>query len=522
MLIDARSLPGDVSLYSDVCVIGGGIAGITLALELEKRGVSTVVLEAGGRRFSSRSQSEYAGDAVGLSYDLAASRTRQLGGSSNCWWGWCSPFSRMDFEKRPWVPNSGWPIGSADLAPYYPAAAKALEIDGFGEQHKSPYSIEAFISNGLTTWISHLSPPTRFGRRHHNALKRSSGIRMLLNAPVTEILTSNPPGEVSGARIASGGRQFDVNAKAVVLAAGGIENPRLLLLSNTVESAGIGNRHDNVGRYFMDHPRIRAGRVVMNDPASIRRLYDVRYYHGNGSFASERFCGSIGLTEGVQQRDELLQCWSGFMASYVGEQVPGVDIAKSVYKAVTRANAAGLSPKYIGTALSALPAATLAYVASLTRATSLVRHFQVQSVLEPVPDRNNRVTLSEKRDSLGLNRTCLEWRVGALEKRTHLAALHAIKHAIEAPGLGRVEYGEEELGAGWDTSVLPTNHHMGTTRMSEDPRSGVVDLDCRVHGYGNLFVAGSSVFPTGAGQPPTFTIVALTLRLADTLVKSLR
>lgn len=522
MLIDARSLSDDDGFHADVCVIGGGIAGITLALELEKRGVSSVVLEAGELKFSGRAQSEYDGEVDGLAYDLASSRTRQLGGSSNCWWGWCSPLSATDFRTRSWVPNSGWPIKSSDLSAYYPAAAQSLEVDEFQGDRLAGDPPAALASGDLTTWISHLSPPTRFGRRYRQALKKSTNIKVLLNAPATAIEVSDPPRLARGVRVVCAGRTFLVQARVVVLAAGGIENPRLMLLSNAVETAGIGNRYDNVGRYFMDHPRLRAGRVVFHKPQSIRRLYDVRYYHRNGRLASERICGSIGLAENVQQRDRLLQCYSGFIASYCGEQAPGVDIAKSVYKAVRQANARSVPPRSWQTALSALPAATVAYLASLTRATSLVRHFQIQSVLEPVPDRDNRVTLSNARDRSGLNRTRLVWRVGEMEKRTHLTALRAIANGIEQGGLGRVAACEEIADRDWQSLVLPTNHHMGTTRMSDDPRAGVVDVTCRVHGYANLFVAGSSVFPTGTGQPPTFTIVALTLRLADTVMNTLR
>jgi len=520
MLIEARALPGDASLEADVCIVGGGVAGITLALALERKGVASVLVEAGGLKFAGRA--DYEGEAVGLSYDLAASRTRQLGGSSNCWWGWCSPLSEMDFRKRDWVPNSGWPIGAADLEPYYPAAAQFLEIDAFGGgAHKAPpAAAPAFASDGLTTWISHLSPPTRFGAAYLQALRRSQHIKLLLNAPVVEILSSDPPNRVHGVRIRLEDRDYVLPSHAVVLAAGGIENPRLMLLSNTVETAGIGNRHDNVGRYFMEHPRLRVGQVHFTDPASVRRLYDVRYYYGNRRL-TPRVSGSIGLPEETQERHGLLQSFSGFMASYVGEEAPGVDVAKSVYKAVMLANGPPISPRSLPRTVLALPAAALAYVASLTRATALVRHFQIQTILEPMPDPDNRVTLSEERDPYGLRRPRLAWRIGEMERRTHLAALRAVKSGVERRGLGRVRLTEDELCPGWERHVLPTNHHIGTTRMNDSPRLGVVDASCRVHGYANLFVAGSSVFPTGAGQPPTFTIVALALRLAETVAAAL-
>jgi choline dehydrogenase-like flavoprotein len=521
MLIDARALPDDASLEADVVVVGAGVAGVTLALALERRGVSCMLLEAAGQKCSDRSY--YEGEVSGLTYDLAASRTRQLGGSSNCWWGWCSPFLEMDFRKRAWVPNSGWPIGSADLEPFYRAAAEMLEIDPFGyeaDREHNAAAPEAFQSGDLVSWISHLSPPTRFGDVYLQSLRTSRLIKLLLDAPVVEIVTADPPSHATGVRIRLPDGDRTLAAKVVVLAAGGIENPRLMLVSNAVENTGLGNRYDTVGRYFMDHPRVRMGHVRFRDPASVRRLYDVRYYYGNRAVATERVAGSIGLSAAAQERDGLLQCFSGLMACYLGEEVPGVDIAKSVYKAVLLPNRPPLPARSLLSVVSALPAASVAYVASLTRATALVRHFQIQSVLEPVPDRDNRVTLSSERDVLGMNRPKLVWRIGEPEKRTHQAAVRAMKRAIEGNDLGRVELSEIE--AAWEALVLPSNHHMGTTRMSVDPRDGVVDTDCRVHGYANLFVAGSSVFPTGAGQPPTFTIAALALRLADTITAALR
>ncbi|WP_072395374.1 GMC family oxidoreductase [Hyphomicrobium sp. CS1GBMeth3] len=522
MLIDARSLPDGAKLYTDVCIVGGGIAGITLARTLERRGIASILLEAGGLKFSGRSH--YEGEVSGLAYDLAASRTRQLGGSSNCWWGWCTPFSEMDFRKRSWVPNSGWPIASADLEPYYPAAAEMLQIDAFdgtgGQRHAA--AVPAALTSGdLAAWISHLSPPTRFNDAYLAMLRASPLIKLFLNAPVVEILTSDPPTLARGVRIKADGQDRVVEARIVVLAAGGIENPRLMLASNAVEAAGVGNQHDTVGRYFMDHPRLRIGHVRLKEPERVRRLFDVRYYYGNRSLR-ERVAGSIGLSDALQERGQLLQCFSGLMASYIGEEAPGVDIAKTVYKAVMLPQSPPLAARSLLSVVSALPAASFAYAASLTRSTALVRHFEIQSALEPVPDRDNRVTLSERRDELGMSRPRLSWRIGEAEKRTHLAALNAIKSAIEGHGLGSVEIRGDDMGAEWETLVLPSNHHMGTTRMSENAREGVVDADCRVHGYGNLFVAGSSVFPTGAGQPPTFTIVALALRLADTVAASLR
>jgi choline dehydrogenase-like flavoprotein len=140
-------------------------------------------------------------------------------------------------------------------------------------------------------------------------------------------------------------------------------------------------------------------------------------------------------------------------------------------------------------------------------------YFQIESVVEPVPDRESRVTLSRQRDSLGLNRAELNWRVGELEKRSHLRMLGLIKDQFEAAGMGRVDL--EQADTGLQLPIIGCNHHMGTTRMHTDPRRGVVDQNCKVHGMHNLHIAGSSVFPTCGNDMPTLTIVALALRLAD-------
>lgn len=531
MMIDARSLSSGTRIETAVCVLGAGPAGITISRELGRCGIENCLVEAGGLGFSKKSQSHYSGEVEGSAYDLQLTRTRHFGGSSNCWSGWSRPFQPVDLDSRDWVPNSGWPIDLDCLRPYYDRAAEALQLANspydphfwaeHGRRHGAP--LIEFSEDGLENIICHLSPPTRFGMVYRPELKASQVSRVFLHATAAEILTS---GDGAGATRATGvliktsaDHSITISSGIVVLAVGAIENARLLLLSGGLCKGGIGNRHDVVGRYFMDHPRIRMGRLLLNAPRAYSRFYDVTYYYGNRHFAlnGTQPAASIGLTRDFQRAQGLLQCHIGLIGSYLFENKPCVESAKRLYKTVTRANSAPVGLADVANAVLGLPLSSTAWLARQTRSRLFTPYFDLQSVLEAAPDADNRVTLVSDRDRFGLNRVKLRWKVGELEKRTHLAAVSQLRRAVDRLGIGRVEMDPEDWGEAWERRVLTTWHHMGTTRMHADVRKGVVDEHCRVHSTANLYVAGSSVFTTGGGNMPTINIVALALRLADRL-----
>ncbi|WP_165799577.1 GMC oxidoreductase [Sphingomonas oleivorans] len=528
MMIDARSLPVGTKIRTAVCIVGAGPAGITISRELSRLGIENCLVEAGGLDFSAESQSHYLGEVEYSPYDLVTTRTRHFGGSSNCWAGWSRPFDEIDMEARFWVPNSGWPIGLDVLKPYYPRANEALQLPDapydlsywaeHGQAHDAP--LIQFNGSGLTNVISQLSPPTRFGFVYRHELSRSGLSRVLLHATASEIVTNEDGTRATGVRInTAADRTIGVEAGIVVLALGGIENARLLLLSRKARPAGLGNDHDVVGRYFMDHPRIRMGRLYLQAPRSYSRFYDVTYYYGNRRFAraGTQPAASIGFSREVQRERELLQCHIGFIGSYLFESSPRVDSGKRLYKALTRNNTEPLALADVRSAVIGLPLSSTAWLARQTRSRRLTHHFELQSVLEAAPDPDNRVTLNGDRDRFGINRVKLRWKVGEMEKRSHQTAIALLGREVEALGIGRVEMEPEQWGDDWDRSVMTTWHHMGTTRMHQDPRKGVVDEHCRVHSVANLYIAGSSVFTTGGGNMPTINIIALALRLAERL-----
>jgi choline dehydrogenase-like flavoprotein len=271
MFIDTRTVEHNTVIETTVCIIGGGVAGITLAREMSKAGVDTCVLESGGFGPDDETRDLYRGENAGLPYTFAdGSRSRYFGGSSNCWGGWCRPLDPWDFEKRDWIPHSGWPFGLDELAPYY---ARTHELLKLGPQNFDPAYWEREIgrhdvrriplaTGDMRDTVAQFSPPVRFGKAYRDELSRSSRVRVFLYANVLNIDADAQGTSISRLQVATfSGRKMTVVARIFVLATGGIENARLLLASNNVQAAGLGNANDLVGRYFMDHPRMMCGKV---------------------------------------------------------------------------------------------------------------------------------------------------------------------------------------------------------------------------------------------------------------------
>ena len=495
MIHDARALPDGIRLEADVCIVGGGAAGIALALELRDSPLRVCLLESGGHDYDPDIQDLARGHVAGRRYyKLHTTRLRLLGGSTNHWGGKCRPLDPIDFAHRPWIPHSGWPLDRAQLDPYYRRAQRLCRLGPF--EYEPAYWEEAlgtrvwpFDSEVLRTRIF-LLRPLPFGRAYRRRLERAENVDVYLHASATGFEL-----DAAGERVAAvearalAGRGFRVGARRFVLAAGGIENPRLLLLSNGRRPAGLGNQHDLVGRFFMDHIWCPWGRIRLSDPRPPARLY-------RDPPASREVAVHAGLsfTEAVMEAESL----SNFATIPLLEEPaqPGVEgigapLAAEISEMDRADRAAG-----DGSAAGAV----------------LLRNY-----FEQVPDPESRVTLADDRDALGQRRIRLRWRLGEIDRRTLRRAHEILAAELGRLGLGRLRLEVTDDLAEWPPTTIGGHHHMGTTRMSRDPRRGVVDADCRVHGVPNLYVAGSSVFPTSGYANPTLTLLALAIRLADHL-----
>ena len=486
MIEDARRVPDGSVIDCDVCIVGAGAAGITIARELLGRPVRVVLLESGWLAPDAKTQSLYSGEVAERRYfDLDAARSRYFGGTTNLWTGECRPLDAQDFERRDWVPDSGWPFGLDELLPFYEEAQSVCQLGPYGYtaddwrgQGVQPMAIDG---GRIQSYAFQYSPPTRFGEVYRNELRHATNVVTYLGANAVDLETPAPPQRVSAVEVAClAGTSFRVAARAFVLATGGIENARLLLLADRVQPAGLGNDHDLVGRYFMEHLYLDAAAAIRATQGAIGEFYTFGHL-----VDGRRVRGILGLSPEVRRREQL--------TNYCGV------IVESRPSLLTR----------------------LRNAIADARARPAPRAYQVKNVMEQAPNPDSRVTLGRDRDRLGCRRPVLRWRLSPIDKSTAHRAHAILGEELARSGVGHMTSLMGSEADPWPASVRGARHHMGTTRMHDDPRRGVVDADCRVHGIANLYVAGSSVFPTSGAANPTLTIVALALRLARHLQKRL-
>lgn len=536
MFIDARALDDGTVIDAEVCVIGGGVAGITLALEFEKLGIDTCVLESGGFDSDRATRDLNRGESAGIPYRFAdGQRSRFLGGSSNCWGGWSRPLDEHDFEVRDWVPHSGWPIARRDLESHYARAHGVLKLGpltydaAFWEAAIGRRDVRRvpLTAGKVVDVVSQFSPPVRMGVEYRRELERARHVRIYLYANAVELQTDRPAQRVERVRLATlSGRRHTARARLFVLAGGGIENPRLMLLSNAVEPAGLGNGHDLVGRYFMDHPRILSGSIKFRREWSRNKLYDVKFNYQSRAVSAHGtgIATQFVLTPQAQRAERLLNGQVWVSSVFPGDGSAAGEALVRLKHFMESKDQPDWSPLRDFVALLRQPVDTAGFVITrYAHPRALVKEVKFQASIEPEPDPDARVTLSDARDALGLNRVRVAWRLSPLVRRTFDRHFALVAEEFERNGIATVrldaplEGRDDWPGLSDDGSF----HHMGTTRMDDSPRRGVVDRNCRVHGIGNLYVGGSSVFPTGGANFPTITIVALSLRLAEHLAQEL-
>jgi choline dehydrogenase-like flavoprotein len=534
MFIDTRTVDEGHQVETTVCIIGAGVAGITLALELNRMGIDTCLLESGGYKPDDETRDLYRGENVGLPYTFAdGSRSRYLGGSSNCWGGWCRPLDPWDFEKRDWVPHSGWPFGLDELAPYYARTHALLKLGpntfdpAFWEGAINRPDVRRipFVTGNVRDTIAQFSPPARFGKLYRKDLERSPFVRVFLHANAVNIETN-----LDGARVARidaatlTGRRLTFVAKHYVLAAGGIENARLLLASNRTQPAGLGNGHDIVGRFFMDHPRIMSASVRFSDEWARNKLYDIKFHYQNAAVSAHGtpISSQFALTPEVLTRERLLNARVWFFSLFYGEGSAGAEALIRCKQALLKKEQPGWRLADDLETMAAHPIDTAGFLLTrLLQPRSLITDVRLQAIVEAAPNPDSRVTLGTERDALGMPRVRVAWLLDELVQRTFDRTFELVAEELRAGGVAEVKLDEPLQGREWPSGLEGTWHHMGTTRMHDSPREGVVDRHCAVHGVANLHIAGSSVFPSVGANFPTITITALALRLAERLASLL-
>jgi choline dehydrogenase-like flavoprotein len=528
MIIDLQKSTGDVRLEAEVCIVGAGAAGVALARDLMNAGRDVCLLEGGGMDYEDKTQSLFIGENVGMEYyDLDHSRLRFFGGTTNIWGGRSVTLDAIDFEKRDWVPHSGWPITLEDLQACYRTAHDSLELGEFdyGQANWEKLGLEpiAFDPQKITSRFWRFDDlAERFNSRRSDDLVTSANVRIVLHANAVALQAQDNASGIKRLDAASlGGRTLQVVAKHFVLACGAIENARLLLASDSVEANGIGNAHDQLGRYFMEHPHGRIAHIETGDPAHFWALYRKRYPQTDAPLAP-------ALVMPPDRQRELGVLNSAATFKLQRDPNKGAGISKRVYLDLKHALSPTKSGRLLWQAWRGSQDFLQRHVSMpLLRAGVKLNRMGLYVIAraEQAPNPDSRVRLSNQRDALGSRRADLDWRLSALDKETMLQFGKTLQQEFARLGLGKVTTCEwlEDGTPDWPVDITVGNHpiggyhHMGTTRMSASPREGVVDANCTVHGYHNLHIAGSSVFPTGGWANPTLTLLALTHRLGDHL-----
>jgi len=475
-------------IEADLAIIGGGPAGISIARALRGRGPQIALIEGGGLEPSKASQDLYQGEMVtkyrgemDANY-LTNTRLRYFGGSSNHWSGWCRPLDAADFQQRDWVPDSGWPITRADLQPWYLRAAKLVSIKPLVEDlHRWSTSTRPpmKLPPPVRTRLFHYSaPPTRFAHTYRKDITSSPDIALHLNTSLIR-LVAGAGGVTSAECVGPDGKPVQVKARAFVLATGGIENARQLLIS------GLGNDHDLVGRYFMEHPNaMRAGRMVVGG-ASMDLYGGIQ----RDPVLGGRSRGILTLDPSFREQQRLL---NACLYLWKFDEGPRDELEQSMGE--------------------------LAHELALMAGLDVLEQPLSGAVIgigEQRPNRDSRVTLGDDKDALGQPRARVDWRLTDEDADSLRQTIRHVGHTLGSAHTGMISV-RMSKSQPWKRTRGGA-HHMGTTRMHASADKGVVDANCRVHGLANLYIAGSSVFPTSGFANPTLTILALALRLSEHL-----
>jgi choline dehydrogenase-like flavoprotein len=517
MLTDALALDDGATLDTDLCVIGAGPAGIAIALELAGTGIEVLLLESGGITPERRDRKLAVGEnADPRYYRVGRSRVVGFAGSSNHWMHTSGmrarPLDALDFAERPEVGRGGWPFGRSQLDTTYRRAQELCRLGPFEydtvEREHAVGTRLPLDPSLVETVMFQIAALGNFAGRL-NEVVAASNVHLFVHATALELDTNDSGDRVEEIRVAAGdNKRFAVRPGAVVLACGGLENARMLLLSNRVHTLGLGNAGDQVGRYLMEHPHVRTGVVVPTDLSLVDRLalYERRETDGVESF------GMLKLPDDVLRDEALLGCaWSldarpPAIVTPAGRSLVGLREAVVQFRRPiphTRERVATVLRRPVEAARS-----LVAWKQPGSSPPVLALH----AMSEQAPNPASRVVLGKRHDRFGRPVARVDWRLTALDRRTIRRSQELLGLAFSKAGLGRIEqlFGEEipptVIGGGF--------HHIGTTRMGADPTSSVVDANSRVHGVANCYVTGMSVFPTGGYANPTLTVVALAVRLA--------
>ena len=523
MQIDLDLVSDRIQFESKVCVVGAGIAGLLLARHLARHGIDVHLVEAGGRSLEARSQEFYNVQMEGRHHDGATGgRFRVFGGSSTRWGGQLLPYTPDIFNPPAGTPSVAWPLTTADVEPFYAAVQEIMQISQRSPDVELEKSVRTEQGRNCADINIRFSKWAPFSRRNlANTIGpeclRNDRITVFLHANVICIEVNKASGRVELV-VAKNylGKAYRFRAAQFVICAGTIESCRILLASGRTLEPCIGNRMENVGRYFHDHISVAAATVTGNARREIIRLFSPVII--KGTLHTPKLEASAAL----RSSHHLLPV----MAHFAIEEPAGSGIAavREFLQIIQRRP--GLKPMVqAGLALprNSAEIARLLWFAHVRKRRAISSRASITLRLDSEQSSNaeSRVKLSDQYDILGMPRAVLDWRISEGEHRTIQIYAKVVDRFLNRLGVGPISWHPDlsKPDDSWLKLTRDTYHPMGGTRMGTDPSSSVVNPNLQVHGISNLFIASCSVFPSGGSSNPTFTLMTLALRLGERLAK---
>lgn len=527
----------------DFSIVGAGAAGITLAVELSRKGHRVLLIEGGDWNESPDLLDTYVGNATLPHPDPTEYRYQRFGGTTHLWGGRCVPFDQHDFESRPHIPNSGWPEGAEDIASYYGQALAFcdagnldFEATAFGEHSPSMFEEAAKLAPDLNEYIERYSLPTDFGKKFKSELINAKHILVLLKTRCLRLNTNaDESDEVCSITLSDGVKTVDIAVNKVILCGGGIDTTRLMLVSRKYNPSWS-YLDESLGKYYACHYDLIFGSVSFKNE---KPIFDFQKTT-DGVYARRK----LQFSAAFQAKHGLLN--SAFRLHFPAYADPAhksgilsaIFLAKSILKkeyqnilnhGESQTAHLGTQFKHVKNVVCDLPAVIkfgwdwLFHIKLAKRKIpyTLVPNnngtYPLEFNSEQEPHISNCIELTGEQDNYGMERVKIHWKLTDLDIQSGISAFKLLKKLFEKTESCRLDFDLNQLEQAVKAALPVGGHHIGTTRMGHMPSTSVVDVNCKVHGLKNVYVASASVFTTNSHANPTLTIVALALRLSHHL-----
>jgi hypothetical protein len=529
------------------CIIGSGAAGVSLAIALLRKGHRVLLIDGGDWHEDASLDDAYIGHADAPHPATTEYRRQRFGGTTHLWGGRCVPLDAVDLNVRAHVPNSGWPIELQEIEDYYPEAMSYCDAG------VADFTINALAGNvapmfdelpslqaHLQERIERYSLPTDFSKKYKNELSSSKLAQVLLRARCTKLNLIDQDNKVNSIEVTDGLQKFEINAANFILCGGGIETTRLLL--STRAHAPNWVRFDPaLGKFYGCHYELIFGDLSFSGKKpffDFQKTKDGVYARRKLQF-SQAFQAEHGLLNSVFRLHFPAYADAGHGSGVLSTIYLAKSILASEHQSIlnhgvssgNKINNSSLAHiKNVATDIGSVFSFGYDYIFKMKLAERRLPYtlvpnrngsYPLEFNSEQVPDASNKVTLLDQLDAQGVQRVSVHWKLTETDIASGVESFIQLQRLLATTQACKLAFDYGELKERISGALPVGGHHIGTTKMGHSAQNSVVDKNCQLHGVANLFVASASVFPTNSHANPTLTIIALALRLANYLDRTM-